>query len=307
MNVKESMIDAIGNTPLIKLNRLMKEYGVKGNVYAKLERSNPTGSIKDRAAKEMLLDAMERGDVDKDTVIVEPTSGNTGIGLAACCASLGLRCVIFMPSNASEERVKIMKAFGAEIIVTDASKGGMTYAIGEAKAYAAKLPKAFIPMQFSNPDNALAHYKTTGPEIYNDLDGKVDIFTAGFGSAGTITGVGRYLKEKNKDVKIIAVEPASSPFITAGHGGKHKIQGIGAGFRPEVLKTQYIDAFETVSDEDAYRLTKELAQKEGLFVGISSGCNVFEALKLAKENPGKNIVTVLPDNGERYLSVEGLF
>ncbi len=307
MNVKESMVDAIGNTPLIKLNRLMKEYGVEGNVYAKLERSNPTGSIKDRAAKEMLLDAMERGEVDKDTVIVEPTSGNTGIGLAACCASLGLRCVIFMPSNASQERVKIMKALGAEIIVTDVTKGGMKFAIQEAKAYVSKLPKAFMPMQFSNPDNALAHYKTTGPEIYKDLDGKVDVFCAGFGSAGTITGVGRYLKEQNKDILIVGVEPKGSPVITEGHGGSHKIQGIGAGFRPDVLKSEYVDRFVTVSDEDSYRLTRELARFEGLFVGISSGCNVFEALQLAKEFPHKNIVTVLPDNGERYLSVDGLF
>lgn len=307
MNYKESMVEAIGSTPLIKLNRLMKAYGVRGNVFAKLERSNPTGSVKDRAAKEMILDAIARGDIKEGTVIVEPTSGNTGIGLAAVCASLGYKCVIFMPNNVSQERVKIMQALGAEVRLTDAKKGGMSHAIEEAKAYLATLESGYMPLQFDNPDNALAHYKTTGPEIYNDLDGKVDVFVSAFGTGGTLTGVAKYLKEKNPLIHTVGVEPASSPFVSEGHGGSHKIQGIGAGFKPSVLDLKLVDEVKTVTDEEAYEMTKALAQKEGLFVGISSGCNVVEALKQAKDAPGKNIVTVLPDDGERYLSVEGLF
>jgi len=307
MNYKERMVDAIGNTPLIKLNNLMEAYHTKSSVFVKLERSNPTGSIKDRAAKEMLLDAMKRGEVDRETVVVEPTSGNTGIGLAAVCASLGLKCVLFMPSNCSIERVKMMKAFGADIRLTDPKKGGMAETVREAKEYLASLKKGYMPMQFSNKDNSLAHYKTTGPEIYEALDGKVDYFISAFGTGGTLTGVSKFLKEKNKDVKAVGVEPATSPLISEGHAGGHKIQGIGANFKPEVLELNFVDKVDTVSNEDAYEFARELARKEGIFAGISSGANVAEAIKIAQEVEGKNIVTVLPDDGERYLSVEGLF
>lgn len=307
MNYKNNILEMIGETPIIKLNNVMKRFNLKSNIFAKVERCNPTGSIKDRIAKEMILKALEDKLIDKDTTIIEPTSGNTGIGLAAICASLNMKCIILMPSNASIERVKIMKAYGAKIIITDANLGGMSYCVNEAKKLQKTIENSFIPSQFDNTANVEAHYKSTGKEIYRDLDGQVDFFVAGFGTGGTLSGVSKFLKEKNKDIFTVGVEPSSSAFVSKNEKGKHKIQGIGAGFKPDNLKLEYVDKIVTVSDDDAYNMTRLLAEKEGLFVGISSGCNVFQAVEIAKTNVYKNIVTVLPDNGERYLSVEGLF
>ena len=306
MNYKHGFVDLLGSTPLVRLERMEKEFHLKCRLFAKYERNNPTGSIKDRIAKEILLNALERKEINQDTVIVEPTSGNTGIGLCAVAASLGLKAVIFMPSSMSVERRKMMTAFGAEIVLTDA-KAGMPGAIAAAKEFASKTPNSYIPGQFDNLDNSLAHYKTTGPEIYRDLDGNVDVFLAGFGSGGTITGTSRYLKEQKKDILTIGIEPEESPVISKGVKGPHKIQGIGAGFKPAVLDLTYVDKVVTVPSEKAYEFARLLARKEGLFCGISSGANVYEAVEIAKTMEDKNIVTVLPDNGERYLSVEGLF
>lgn len=300
-----TMIDVIGNTPLVRLKNIEKEFNLNSKLYAKLERSNPTGSIKDRAAKEMIVSALNEKLIDKDTLIIEPTSGNTGIGLAAICASLGLKLVLFMPSSASVERVKIMKAYGATCNLV--SSGGMKGCIDEANKLHEEIKNSFIPSQFDNNNNVIAHYKGTGPEIYNQLDGNIDIFVAGFGTGGTLTGVTKYLKEKNSNIKSIGVEPKSSAFITTNTKGAHKIQGIGAGFKPSILDLSLVDEVLTISDEEAYEFTRLMAKKEGLFVGISSGSNVCALVKIAKENPNKTIVTVLPDNGERYLSVEGLF
>lgn len=306
MNYKHGFVDLVGSTPLVRLERIEKEFHLKCRLFAKYERNNPTGSIKDRIAKEILLNALERKKINQDTVIVEPTSGNTGIGLCAVAASLGLKAVIFMPSSMSVERRKMMTAFGAEIVLTDA-KAGMPGAIAAAKEFASKTPNSYIPGQFDNLDNSLAHYKTTGPEIYRDLDGNVDVFLAGFGTGGTITGTSRYLKEQKKDILTIGIEPEESPVISKGVKGPHKIQGIGAGFKPAVLDLTYVDKVVTVPSEKAYEFARLLARKEGLFCGISSGANVYEAVEIAKTMEDKNIVTVLPDNGERYLSVEGLF
>lgn len=306
MNYKHGFVDLVGSTPLVRLERMEKEFHLKCRLFAKYERNNPTGSIKDRIAKEILLNALERKEINQDTVIVEPTSGNTGIGLCAVAASLGLKAVIFMPSSMSVERRKMMTAFGAEIVLTDA-KAGMPGAIAAAKEFASKTPNSYIPGQFDNLDNSLAHYKTTGPEIYRDLDGNVDVFLAGFGTGGTITGISRYLKEQKKDILTIGIEPEESPVISKGVKGPHKIQGIGAGFKPAVLDLTYVDKVVTVPSEKAYEFARLLARKEGLFCGISSGANVYEAVEIAKTMEDKNIVTVLPDNGERYLSVEGLF
>ena len=306
MNYKHGFVDLVGSTPLVRLERMEKEFHLKCRLFAKYERNNPTGSIKDRIAKEILLNALERKEINQDTVIVEPTSGNTGIGLCAVAASLGLKAVIFMPSSMSVERRKMMTAFGAEIVLTDA-KAGMPGAIEAAKEFASKTPNSYIPGQFDNLDNSLAHYKTTGPEIYRDLDGNVDVFLAGFGTGGTITGTSRYLKEQKKDILTIGIEPEESPVISKGVKGPHKIQGIGAGFKPAVLDLTYVDKVVTVPSEKAYEFARLLARKEGLFCGISSGANVYEAVEIAKTMEDKNIVTVLPDNGERYLSVEGLF
>ena len=306
MNYKHGFVDLVGSTPLVRLERMEKEFHLKCRLFAKYERNNPTGSIKDRIAKEILLNALERKEINQDTVIVEPTSGNTGIGLCAVAASLGLKAVIFMPSSMSVERRKMMAAFGAEIVLTDA-KAGMPGAIAAAKEFASKTPNSYIPGQFDNLDNSLAHYKTTGPEIYRDLDGNVDVFLAGFGTGGTITGTSRYLKEQKKDILTIGIEPEESPVISKGVKGPHKIQGIGAGFKPAVLDLTYVDKVVTVPSEKAYEFARLLARKEGLFCGISSGANVYEAVEIAKTMEDKNIVTVLPDNGERYLSVEGLF
>ena len=306
MNYKHGFVDLVGSTPLVRLERMEKEFHLKCRLFAKYERNNPTGSIKDRIAKEILLNALEKKEINQDTVIVEPTSGNTGIGLCAVAASLGLKAVIFMPSSMSVERRKMMTAFGAEIVLTDA-KAGMPGAIAAAKEFASKTPNSYIPGQFDNFDNSLAHYKTTGPEIYRDLDGNVDVFLAGFGTGGTITGTSRYLKEQKKDILTIGIEPEESPVISKGVKGPHKIQGIGAGFKPAVLDLTYVDKVVTVPSEKAYEFARLLARKEGLFCGISSGANVYEAVEIAKTMEDKNIVTVLPDNGERYLSVEGLF
>ena len=306
MNYKHGFVDLVGSTPLVRLERMEKEFHLKCRLFAKYERNNPTGSIKDRIAKEILLNALERKEINQDTVIVEPTSGNTGIGLCAVAASLGLKAVIFMPSSMSVERRKMMTAFGAEIVLTDA-KAGMPGAIAAAKEFASKTPNSYIPGQFDNLDNSLAHYKTTGPEIYRDLDGNVDVFLAGFGTGGTITGTSRYPKEQKKDILTIGIEPEESPVISKGVKGPHKIQGIGAGFKPAVLDLTYVDKVVTVPSEKAYEFARLLARKEGLFCGISSGANVYEAVEIAKTMEDKNIVTVLPDNGERYLSVEGLF
>lgn len=306
MNYKHGFVDLVGSTPLVRLERIEKEFHLKCRLFAKYERNNPTGSIKDRIAKEILLNALERKEINQDTVIVEPTSGNTGIGLCAVAASLGLKAVIFMPSSMSVERRKMMTAFGAEIVLTDA-KAGMPGAIAAAKEFASKTPNSYIPGQFDNLDNSLAHYKTTGPEIYRDLDGNVDVFLAGFGTGGTITGTSRYLKEQKKDILTIGIEPEESPVISKGVKGPHKIQGIGAGFKPAVLDLTYVDKVVTAPSEKAYEFARLLARKEGLFCGISSGANVYEAVEIAKTMEDKNIVTVLPDNGERYLSVEGLF
>jgi len=308
MDYKNSVIDAIGSTPMIKLNRIMTKHNLKANIFAKMERTNPTGSIKDRIAKEMILDGFKEKKINSDTLIIEPTSGNTGIGLACVCASLGLKLYIFMPSNCSIERVKMMKGMGAEVTLTPAALG-MAGSVKASEELAKKNPNSFIPSQFDNPNNSLAHYKTTGPEIYAQLDGKIDVFTASFGTGGTLTGISQYLKEKNPNIKTYGLEPKSSPLLTKGITGPHKIQGIGANFQPKVLNLKYVDGIIDVSDEEAYFYTKELARSEGMLCGISSGCNLFGALTLAmkKENYGKNIVTVLPDNGERYLSVEGLY
>jgi len=300
-----SMIDLIGNTPLVRLSKLEKKYNLSSPLYAKLERCNPTGSIKDRAAKEMILHALQEGKINQDTLLIEPTSGNTGIGLAAIAATLGMKLVIFMPASASIERVKMMKAFGADCRLV--KEGGMAGCIKEAEELHKQYPNSFIPAQFDNENNALAHYKTTGPEIYKQTEGELDIFVTSFGTGGTLTGISRYLKEQNKEIKTIGVEPASSAFVSKGEKGAHKIQGIGAGFKPSILDLNYVDEVLTIQDEEAYQVTRELAQVEGLFVGISAGCNVAAAIKVAKENPNKIIVTILPDNGERYLSVEGLF
>ncbi len=300
-----SMLDLIGNTPLVRLKNIEKAYHLSSPIYAKLERCNPTGSIKDRIAKEMILSALKEGKINQDTLIIEPTSGNTGIGLSAICASLGMKAVIFMPASCSKERVQMMAAFGADCRLV--KEGGMAKCIEEAEKLHQEVKNSFIPLQFENPANSMAHYKTTGPEIYSQTDGRVDIFISAFGTGGTLTGVSKYLKEKKPSVLSFGVEPMTSAFVSTGKKGPHKIQGIGAGFKPDVLDLSLVDKVLTCSDEDAYEMTRKLARKEGLFVGISSGANVYTAIRLAEQYPNKVIVTVLPDNGERYLSVEGLF
>lgn len=300
-----SMLDLIGNTPLVRLKNIEKAYHLSSPIYAKLERCNPTGSIKDRIAKEMILSALKEGKINQDTLIIEPTSGNTGIGLSAICASLGMKAVIFMPASCSKERVQMMAAFGADCRLV--KEGGMAKCIEEVEKLHQEVKNSFIPLQFENPANSMAHYKTTGPEIYSQTDGRVDIFISAFGTGGTLTGVSKYLKEKKPSVLSFGVEPMTSAFVSTGKKGPHKIQGIGAGFKPDVLDLSLVDKVLTCSDEDAYEMTRELARKEGLFVGISSGANVYTAIRLAEQYPNKVIVTVLPDNGERYLSVEGLF
>lgn len=302
-DIKNGFIDLVGNTPLVRLNNLMKKNGLKADLLAKVEYFNPAGSAKDRIAKEMILDAMEKGLINEDTTLIEPTSGNTGIGLAAVATSLGLKLIITMPETMSIERCNLMKAYGADLVLTAGSEG-MKGAIAKADELAKEIPNSFIPGQFNNPANPAAHYKTTGPEIYQQTDGKVDIFVAGVGTGGTISGVGKYLKEKNPDIKIVAVEPASSPVLSKGQAGTHKIQGIGAGFIPETLDTEIYDEIIAVENDKAFIVGKEIAKTEGILVGISAGASLYagQQLALKEENKGKTIVVLLPDGGDRYLS-----
>lgn len=302
-NIYTSADQLIGKTPLLELSNTEKKLNLGARLLAKLEYFNPAGSVKDRIAKAMLDDAKEKGLLKEGSVIIEPTSGNTGIGLAAVAAARGYRIIIVMPETMSVERRQLMKAYGAELVLTDGTKG-MKGAIAKADELAKEIEGAFIPGQFVNPANPAAHLATTGPEIYEDTDGKVDIFVAGVGTGGTVTGVGEYLKSKNPDVKIVAVEPASSPVLSKGTAGAHKIQGIGAGFVPDVLNTKVYDEIIAVENDDAFAAGKLIGKNEGVLVGISSGAAAFAAIELAKrpENAGKNIVVLLPDTGDRYLS-----
>lgn len=303
MAIYKTVTDLVGNTPILELTNYEKANKLEATLLGKLEYFNPAGSVKDRIAREILLNALETGKLTKDSVIIEPTSGNTGIGLASIAASLGIRIIITMPETMSVERRNLMKAYGAELVLTDGAKG-MKGAIAKADELAEEIPNSFIPGQFVNELNPIAHKKTTGPEIWEDTEGKVDIFVAGVGTGGTVSGVGEYLKSKNPDVKIVAVEPASSPVLSKGTAGAHKIQGIGAGFVPETLNTDIYDEVIAVENEDAFETGRAIARNEGVLVGISSGAAVWAATELAKrpENKGKNIVVLLPDTGDRYLS-----
>ncbi len=303
MKIYNNVAELVGKTPLLKLNNIEKEFGGNANILAKLECFNPAGSAKDRPALEMIRRAEAEGLLSEGSVIIEPTSGNTGIGLAAIGVSEGYRVIIVMPDSMSEERIKLMKLYGAEVVLTPGAEG-MSGSIREAQRIASETQKAFIPSQFDNPANPLAHYKTTGPEIWEDTDGKIDILVAGIGTGGTLSGAGKYLKEKNPDINVIGVEPKSSPLITEGTAGKHKIQGIGANFIPENLDGEIYDEVITVSDEDAYKYALLMARKEGIAVGISSGAALAGALAIASrpENEGKTVVAVMTDTGDRYLS-----
>lgn len=304
-DIYTSFDQLIGKTPLLELSRIEKALGLKAKVIVKLEYFNPTGSVKDRIAKTMLDEAEAFGKLKEDSVIIEPTSGNTGIGLAAVAAAKGYRIIIVMPETMSVERQKLVKAYGAELVLTEGAKG-MKGAIAKAEELAAEIPNSFIPGQFVNSANPKAHKENTGPEIYADTDGDIDIFVAGIGTGGTITGVGEYLKSQNPKIKVVAVEPAGSPVLSAGKTGAHKIQGIGAGFVPDILNTKIYDEIITVSDEDAMSTGRLLGRTEGVLVGISSGAALFAAIELAKrsENGGKTIVALLPDTGDRYLSTQ---
>lgn len=302
-NIYKGTLGLIGNTPLVEVTNVEKELGLEATILAKLEYFNPAGSVKDRIAKAMIEDAEERGLLKEGSVIIEPTSGNTGIGLASIAAAKGYRIILTMPETMSIERRNILKAYGAELVLTEGARG-MKGAIEKANELAAEIPDSFIPGQFVNPANPAVHKATTGPEIWNDTDGNVDIFIAGVGTGGTLTGVGEYLKSKNPDIKIVAVEPAGSPVLSEGKGGPHKIQGIGAGFVPDVLNTKVYDEIITIENDDAFATGKLLAKQEGVLVGISSGAALYGAIQLAKrpENKGKNIVVLLPDTGDRYYS-----
>jgi len=303
MSIYKKITDLIGKTPILELTNTEKNYDLDAKLLAKLEYFNPAGSVKDRIAKAMIDDAEAKGLLKPGSVIIEPTSGNTGIGLASVAASRGYRLIITMPETMSIERRNLMKAYGAELVLTEGSKG-MKGAINKAEELAQEIPDSFIPSQFTNPANPAIHQKTTGVEIWNDTDGKVDIFVAGVGTGGTLSGVGAYLKSQNPDVKIVAVEPKSSPVLSEGTSGPHKIQGIGAGFVPDTLNTDIYDEIITVANEDAFETGRAVARNEGVLVGISSGAAVWAGIQLAKrpENKGKNIVVLLPDTGERYLS-----
>ena len=303
MTIHKSVSELIGNTPLVELTNFEKNHNLDATILGKVELFNPAGSVKDRIAKAMIDEAVKAGKVNDDTVLIEPTSGNTGIGLAAIAAARGNRLIITMPETMSIERRNLMKAYGAEVVLTDGSKG-MKGAIAKAQELSGEIPNSFIPSQFTNPANPAIHEATTGPEIWKDTEGKVDILVAGVGTGGTVTGTGRYLKSQNPDVKVVAVEPAGSPVLSEGHAGAHKIQGIGAGFIPDTLDMSVYDEVIAVADEDAFETGRELAAKEGLLVGISSGAAVWAAGQLAQrpENKGKTIVAILPDTGERYLS-----
>ncbi len=305
--IYNSITELIGNTPLIELVKFEEQYGCKSKILAKIEFFNPAGSVKDRVALNMIEQYEKEGRLNEKSVIIEPTSGNTGIGLAAICAAKGYRVIIVMPDTMSLERRMLMTAYGAELVLTD-GVWGMQGAIAKAEELAKNIRGAIIAGQFTNPTNPDAHYRTTGPEIWSDTNGDVDIFVATAGTGGTVSGVGRYLKEKNPNIKVIAVEPASSPYLTEGRSGSHKIQGIGAGFKPDTLDLSVIDEIVTVTDDEAYESAREIAKSEGLLVGISSGAALAAAKKIAKrpESNGKTIVVILPDTGERYLS-SGLF
>ncbi len=303
--IYNSAYELVGRTPLLRLSNIEKELNTKARLLAKLEYFNPAGSVKDRVAVKMIEDAEEKGILKSGSVIIEPTSGNTGIGLAMVAASKGYRLIIVMPDTMSVERRKLISAYGAELVLTDGTKG-MTGAIEKAEELANEIPGSFVAGQFVNPSNPKAHYLTTGPEIYEDTEGEVDVFVAGVGTGGTITGAGEYLKEKNPDIKIVAVEPKNSPVLSEGKAGKHGLQGIGAGFVPDVLSTEVYDEVVTVTEEQAFESARLLATKEGVLVGISSGAALHTAIEKAKlpENEGKTIVVLLPDTGDRYLSTE---
>ncbi len=301
--IVHSADELIGKTPLLELRNIEKKYGLESRIIAKLEFFNPAGSVKDRVAKKMIDDAEKSGKLKKNSVIIEPTSGNTGIGLASVAAARGYKVIIVMPDTMSMERRKLMKAYGAELVLSD-GKNGMKGAIEKAEQLAAEIPDSIIAGQFVNPSNPEAHRESTGPEIYKDTDGDVDIFVAGVGTGGTVTGTGEFLKSKIPHIKIVAVEPESSPFLSKGKAGAHAIQGIGAGFVPEVLNTKVYDEIITVKNEEAYEWAREVGKIEGILIGISSGAALGAAVKLAKENKGKNIVVIFPDSGDRYLSTD---
>lgn len=303
-NIAQNISDLVGKTPLLQLNNIAKQFNLKANLFAKLEYFNPAGSSKDRIAKFMIEEALKTGKLKKDSIIIEPTSGNTGIGLAAIASSYGIKVILTMPENMSEERIKLLKMYGAQIVLTDKTKG-MAGAIEKANELAKENPGSFIPSQFDNPVNPLTHQKTTGPEIWQDLDGNVDAYVACIGTGGTLSGTGKFLKQQNPQIKIVGVEPASSPLITKGISGPHKIQGIGANFIPENYDSSIVDQIICVQDDDAFEYAKLIAKTEGAFVGISSGAALCAAIQLAQqpEFENKNIVVLLPDSGARYLSV----
>lgn len=303
MTVYKAISDLIGNTPLVELTHIEEKEGLDASVVAKVEFFNPAGSVKDRIAKKMIEDAEKKGLIKPGATLIEPTSGNTGIGIASVAATKGYKAIMTMPETMSVERRNLLKAYGAKVVLTD-GKAGMKGAIAKAKELAATIPNSFIPSQFENPSNPQAHYESTGPEIWKDTEGKVDIFVAGVGTGGTVSGTGKYLKDQNPNVKVVAVEPATSPVLSEGHAGPHGIQGIGAGFVPNILDTSVYDEVFTVTNEQAYETGRLIAHNEGMLVGISSGAATYAAIQIAKrpENKGKTIVVLLPDTGERYLS-----
>ena len=303
MTVYKAISDLIGNTPLVELTHIEEKEGLDASVVAKVEFFNPAGSVKDRIAKKMIEDAEKKGLIQPGATLIEPTSGNTGIGIASVAAAKGYKAIMTMPETMSVERRNLLKAYGAKVVLTD-GKAGMKGAIAKAKELAATIPNSFIPSQFENPSNPQAHYESTGPEIWKDTEGKVDIFVAGVGTGGTVSGTGKYLKDQNPNVKVVAVEPATSPVLSEGHAGPHGIQGIGAGFVPNILDTSVYDEVFTVTNEQAYETGRLIAHNEGMLVGISSGAATYAAIQIAKrpENKGKTIVVLLPDTGERYLS-----